>query len=393
MEEGVVGRAIVHQIGGGASRAKQIEKALGRPLKNVDEAIAIEKAHYIGFGEIGADGKSLAGVGNYTQSQINEKARVLTRAGFTKEERRKFMEEGVVGVEHFVVGYVVGGMGKGDLEREVKRLAKKSKKLQGKLDEQTDLNQSADEIMGQIKEHQVSKKLIDEIYAHRFAAEATTKNLELSPKQIKEYRSIARKLGFSNDSEMLVDASKREGIWKYSLDQLNTAKTMTDRRVFTQEEMKRMIQDGNADMILRSTPEQMGKYFALFDRKGLSPNLVLEGSLNTWMKHTPERLNEVMDDLESVGFSQSQINTILDSGVIAPSSEYGWPFRGNGTFRSLNEGLDFLKTEKGFTLEDVEKIPKSVIGKKNRRIEKALGAYATYGVTVGGIFFYNIFSE
>ncbi len=56
--------------------------------------MALLKAHYVGYGEEGADGGK-AGAYNLTPKQIAERVRILEEAGFTKEERRELIEAGL----------------------------------------------------------------------------------------------------------------------------------------------------------------------------------------------------------------------------------------------------------------------------------------------------------
>lgn len=80
------------------SNLERIELAkikLGRKL-NPEEARAIIEAHEIGSNEEGKKGL-LAALKGYTAEQIARKARRLKEAGFTKEERRILMEEGITG--------------------------------------------------------------------------------------------------------------------------------------------------------------------------------------------------------------------------------------------------------------------------------------------------------
>ncbi|GDX62263.1 hypothetical protein LBMAG33_5730 [Candidatus Levyibacteriota bacterium] len=74
-------------------RLDKSAKELGRNLSD-EEKQAIIRAHYIGTGEEGKDG-NIAAIGNYTQEQIWEKARILKV--FSKDERRILMENGLVG--------------------------------------------------------------------------------------------------------------------------------------------------------------------------------------------------------------------------------------------------------------------------------------------------------
>lgn len=83
-------------FGGVKSRLKEsAESSIGRSVSD-EQAEAIERAHLVGEG-IGKDGVNPAGIGNYTQAHIREKARILKEAGFSRAEIRKLMEDGVVG--------------------------------------------------------------------------------------------------------------------------------------------------------------------------------------------------------------------------------------------------------------------------------------------------------
>ncbi|MCY4643163.1 MAG: hypothetical protein OXB88_00950 [Bacteriovoracales bacterium] len=76
-------------------RGKAAENTLGRSLNRPQRA-AVEKAHKVGAKEVGKNGKE-AGIGNYTQAQLQQKARILREAGFNQKEVRQLMEAGVVG--------------------------------------------------------------------------------------------------------------------------------------------------------------------------------------------------------------------------------------------------------------------------------------------------------
>ena len=77
------------------SRQRSAETILERPL-SPREARAVQAAHEIGEGQLGRDG-TLAGIGNYTDQQLRDKARILREAGFSRDERRRLIESGVVG--------------------------------------------------------------------------------------------------------------------------------------------------------------------------------------------------------------------------------------------------------------------------------------------------------
>ena len=70
---------------------------------------AIDEAHLVGEGQVGKDGITSARIGNYTQAQIREKARILKNAGFTQAEIRKLMEAGVVGIRDRVTSLLGSG--------------------------------------------------------------------------------------------------------------------------------------------------------------------------------------------------------------------------------------------------------------------------------------------
>ena len=75
------------------------EESLGRVLSE-KEVEALEKAHRVGWEAEGED-KTPARIENYTDAQKREKYRILRQAGFSKEEARKLMEDGVAGWWNF----------------------------------------------------------------------------------------------------------------------------------------------------------------------------------------------------------------------------------------------------------------------------------------------------
>ncbi|MCY4643941.1 MAG: hypothetical protein OXB88_04930, partial [Bacteriovoracales bacterium] len=82
-------------------RGTMAKEVLGKELSD-EQAQAVFKAHEVGAGKIGKDGKTLARVGNYTQAQLREKTKILREAGFDQKEVRKLMEKGVVGIVDMV---------------------------------------------------------------------------------------------------------------------------------------------------------------------------------------------------------------------------------------------------------------------------------------------------
>lgn len=76
-------------------QANQAESLLGRPLTKKQRQ-AIEDAHRIGDGELGADG-SPAGRGNYTADQKQAKYNRLAEEGIPKADIKLLMDAGIVG--------------------------------------------------------------------------------------------------------------------------------------------------------------------------------------------------------------------------------------------------------------------------------------------------------
>lgn len=68
----------------------------GRTELSDAEKVAILKAHFVGMGERGKDGKEgSAGVYNVAPEQLAEKVKILKEAGFDKEQRREIIESGI----------------------------------------------------------------------------------------------------------------------------------------------------------------------------------------------------------------------------------------------------------------------------------------------------------
>lgn len=79
-----------------SSRLKKAENLLNRKLSN-QEKESLLKSHNVGAGELGEDGTA-AMIGNYTHAQKVNKASLLMKNGFTKEEARILLDEGVAGM-------------------------------------------------------------------------------------------------------------------------------------------------------------------------------------------------------------------------------------------------------------------------------------------------------
>ena len=77
-----------------AKRKQFGEKSLER-LLNRKEVEALERAHRVGFGLKEKDNQ-LVRIGIYTNAQLREKTEILEQAGFSRQEIRKLMKDGVV---------------------------------------------------------------------------------------------------------------------------------------------------------------------------------------------------------------------------------------------------------------------------------------------------------
>lgn len=83
------------------AHSQRLKKA-GELLLNPDEEftlaqkLAILKAHYVGYGEPGKDKSRGAGLYNYSQEQLRQKAEILRKeGGFDEEQRRVLIEAGI----------------------------------------------------------------------------------------------------------------------------------------------------------------------------------------------------------------------------------------------------------------------------------------------------------
>lgn len=90
--------------------------AVGREIKRLidRDRDAVDRAHRIGAGELGADGVNPAAVGNYSPAQLRRKAEILRAAGYSSDEIRLLMESRVVGVEppRFSTPFDIAGLNK-----------------------------------------------------------------------------------------------------------------------------------------------------------------------------------------------------------------------------------------------------------------------------------------
>lgn len=76
------------------NRLLEAERVLGGKKLNIEQKLAILKAHYVGFGEEGEDGNE-AGVYNLKQEHVTEKARILEKSGLEEDQRRAIIESGL----------------------------------------------------------------------------------------------------------------------------------------------------------------------------------------------------------------------------------------------------------------------------------------------------------
>jgi hypothetical protein len=102
-------RAFMRSERSGPRRFEQedlAESALRRDLDDI-ELEAIDRAHFVGRGEVGLDGGP-AGIGNYTLAQLRRKAEILKEANLDSQDIRTLMEEGVVGISGDGLGRLFG---------------------------------------------------------------------------------------------------------------------------------------------------------------------------------------------------------------------------------------------------------------------------------------------
>ncbi len=90
------GRVMVSPDASNRQRTAYAQQKLNRQL-TPQQADAVIEAHRVGAGQIGRDGVNLAGLENYTKTQLLQKRRILEEAGFNSQEIRILMENGIVG--------------------------------------------------------------------------------------------------------------------------------------------------------------------------------------------------------------------------------------------------------------------------------------------------------
>lgn len=76
-------------------RIQAAAKILNRDLSE-NQQQALLKAHKVGLGEVGKNGQAAA-IENYTQAQLSQKYRLLKEAGYSEQEARSLMENGLAG--------------------------------------------------------------------------------------------------------------------------------------------------------------------------------------------------------------------------------------------------------------------------------------------------------
>ena len=87
---------IFSRIAGDRPRKELAQAYLGRSLTK-EQGEAVQRAHEVGRGQLGENGRSPAGLGNYTKEHLAEKVKILKEAGFRTGERGILIRKGVVG--------------------------------------------------------------------------------------------------------------------------------------------------------------------------------------------------------------------------------------------------------------------------------------------------------
>ena len=119
-------------------RVWRAEKAVGQKL-TPEQKLAVQEAHEVGTYELGADGKTLAAIDNYTKAQLKKKAQALQEAGFNVDERRALIEKGIVGEKRIGPSKPdVHGFTKEELVK-IKELYKKYPQLAAKIEDMENL--------------------------------------------------------------------------------------------------------------------------------------------------------------------------------------------------------------------------------------------------------------
>lgn len=255
-------------------RLGRAEQELGRNL-NAQEKAAIIAAHNVGENEQGKDG-SEAGINNYTFSQLREKAKILKgddeQKGFSKEERRKLMEAGIVGEER----------DKQDLRSTPERLVELS---EAQLREQEAIRKNTDTMVQQLsellsisaEERDILRKLSDE------QMERLIQSIEFSKTTFEEYIEKSIRQGLDDPKERKTNEVVMEAISKVSAEEYETYR--------------------NAESKVRSERNRVIFSYANAVKDNFKGGEYLEddewsGTVEEYIRREVDRVGEVLDDLE-----------------------------------------------------------------------------------------------
>ena len=90
-----------------ASRTDRASHLFGGKKISANQAKAIEMAHKVGDGQLGADKKTPARFENYTPAQLKEKMRILKSAGFSGKESQQLIRAGIAGAPNRSVAQAI----------------------------------------------------------------------------------------------------------------------------------------------------------------------------------------------------------------------------------------------------------------------------------------------
>ena len=232
---------------GAASARGKIGNASRKLNQAKAKRSAIERAHQVGRGQIGKDGKP-AGIqilstgrvtGNFTKAQLRQKRKILREAGFNDKEIRDLMQSGAVGLMQDAASAVrsgVRGVATPD-GRKARRTSRRRQKLQGNIDRRRQRQERQDQasVRGQAQqEFQTASQALKE-------ANDNVKNIE---SQLRQARRTAE------STKGLKGISARRNVSQLE-NQLKTAKASAKSAKDTAEKAREAFSEagGNPNVV------------------------------------------------------------------------------------------------------------------------------------------------
>ena len=264
-------------------RNKEVaEEVLGKKLTD-EQAQAVQRAHLVGATDtVGRDGLSPPGIGNYTDAHLREKSEILQAAGFSQAERRKLMEEGVVGsIQHIPPS----------------EIAKLSPKVLQRMTRAETALLTKEQIRA-LDAHQVS-------FFRKGQIQALGNKVQYFTEE--QIRALGYNVQYFTEEQIRLLGNKLQHL---TLSQRQALDSVRLQRIRDAEEvLGKQLTDEQAQAVQRA--HSVGATDTV-GRNGLSP----PGIGN----YTDAHLREKSQILQAAGFSQAERRSLMEAGVVGRST-------------------------------------------------------------------------